>query len=60
MKQVTPDEMQVITNIQGMRAMMNPDYYDPIKDFQSLSLYGLEVLREIQNKLIPNYNKSRK
>ncbi len=57
--QVTPDEMTVITNIQGMRALMDSDY-DSIKDFQSLSLYGLDVLREIQSEVIPIYNESRK
>ena len=55
---LTPDEMQVITNIQGMRAMINPDYYDSIKDFQQLQYLSLEALRTLQGNLIPKYNKA--
>lgn len=53
---ISPEEMTVITNIQGMRAIYQKNY-DPIQDFQSLSLYDLETLRELQNKVIQHYNR---
>ena len=55
--QVTPEAMQVICNIQGMRAMINPDYYNSIKDFKRLQYLSLEALRTLQEDLIPEYNK---
>ena len=56
---VTPGAMDVITNIQGMRAVIKKGYYyDAIKDFQELQAHPIDVLRGVQEVLIPLYNKA--
>jgi len=53
----TPEEMEIICNIQGMKAIINENY-DPIQDFKNLEKKSFDELWDIQCDLIPHYNKA--
>ncbi len=59
-RNVTPEQMQVICNIQMLRDKIHGDYYAPLKseDFKTLSHKTIEELRELQDRLIPEYNEA--
>lgn len=53
----TPALMTVIINIQMMSEKINP-YYNKYKDFKRLEKLSEDELYDIQDTLIPLYNKS--
>lgn len=54
---LNPENMTVIINIQMMNKHINADY-NPVEDFHRLRKWDLEKLRDEQNRLIPEYNKT--
>jgi hypothetical protein len=56
-KNVTPEQMNVIINCQQMKGKIYPDY-DQFSDFKNLSQLSIEQLRRLQERLIPEYNKT--
>ncbi len=53
---ITPEMMQVIINIQGMRNRIFGASYNAQEDFQNLQHLHIDELRSIQEVLIPDYN----
>jgi hypothetical protein len=56
-KKVTPEMMNVIINCQLMKGKIYPNY-DQFADFKNLSLLTIEQLDRLQERLIPEYNKT--
>ena len=54
-KNVTPEQMNVIINIQTMKERIFAAY-DKQEDFKTLCKYTYDSLFEMQCKLIPQYN----
>ena len=54
---MTPEKMLVICNIQAMYSYIDPDR-DSLKLFYELEGRPIESLRELQDNLIPAYNKA--
>lgn len=52
-----PELMTVVCNIQAIKSKINPNY-DSVSDFSKLDKLTGEELYEIQDSLIPEYNKA--
>ena len=52
-----PDLMNVIINIQSMKLKINPNY-DQFSDFKNLKKLTESQLNRLQDRLIPEYNKT--
>ena len=53
-----PELMTVIINIQQMKLKIDPVRYDQFVDFRNLSKLTDEQLHRLQDRLIPEYNKT--
>jgi len=54
---VSPEKMDIIINCQMMKGKINANY-DQFSDFKNLSFLSIEQLRRLQERLIPEYNKT--
>jgi hypothetical protein len=54
---VSPAQMDLICNIQAMKNKINPSY-DQFSDFKNLAMLSEDQLRRLQERLIPEYNKT--
>ena len=54
---LTPEKMDIIINCQLMKKKIYPNY-DQFSDFKNLALLHTEQLRRLQQRLIPEYNKT--
>jgi hypothetical protein len=54
---VSPEQMDVIINVQMLKGKIYQNY-DQFSDFKNLSLLTIEQLRRLQDRLIPEYNKT--
>lgn len=54
---VTPEQMNVICTIQMLKNKIYPNY-DQFSDFRNLSKLTIEQLNILQDRLIPEYNKT--
>jgi hypothetical protein len=55
--QNNPELMNVIINIQNMKQKINPNY-DRFVDFRNLEKLNASQLHRLQERLIPEYNKT--
>jgi hypothetical protein len=56
-QRITPEQMNLIINIQILKSKIYPNY-DQFYDFRNLALLNIEQLRRLQERLIPEYNKT--
>lgn len=54
---ISPEKMDLIINCQTMKGKIYPSY-DQFADFKNLALLTIEQLRRLQDRLIPEYNKT--
>ncbi len=54
---MSPEKMDIIITCQLMKKVIYPNY-DQFSDFKNLSLLTIEQLRRLQERLIPEYNKT--
>ena len=54
---VTPEQMNIICNIQMLKNKIYPSY-DQFYDFKNLAKLTIDQLTSLQERLLPEYNKT--